>query len=71
MEEDPLLSNVESIQHDVAELLDGTGLVGNLREGVVELTGAASTQEDLNEVVREVMGLDEVIEVDTTDVDVG
>jgi sporulation protein YlmC with PRC-barrel domain len=72
VEEDPLLSNVESIQHDVAELLDGTGLVvGNLREGVVELTGAASTQEDLNEVVREVMGLDEVLEVDTTDVDVG
>ena len=72
VEEDPLLSNVESIQHDVAELLDGTGLVvGNLRGGVVELTGAASTQEDLNEVVREVMGLDEVLEVDTTDVDVG
>ena len=72
VEEDPLLSNVESIQHDVAELLDGTGLVvGNLREGVVELTGAASTQEDLDEVVREVMGLDEVLEVDTTDVDVG
>jgi sporulation protein YlmC with PRC-barrel domain len=72
VEEDPLLSNVESIQHDVAELLDGTGLVvGNLREGVVELTGAASTQEDLNEIVREVMGLDEVLEVDITDVDVG
>jgi sporulation protein YlmC with PRC-barrel domain len=71
-EEDPLLSNIESVKHDVAELLDDTDLeVSNVREGVVELTGAASTQEDLDEVVREVMGLDEVLEVDTTDVDVG
>jgi hypothetical protein len=72
VEEDPLLSNVESVQHDVAELLDGTDLeVSNVREGVVVLTGAASTQEDLDEIAREVMGLDEVLEVDTTDVDVG
>ena len=71
-EVDPLLSNVESVQHDVAELLDGTNLrVGTVREGVVELTGAAATQEDLDEVEREVMGLDEVLDVDTTDVDVG
>jgi sporulation protein YlmC with PRC-barrel domain len=71
-EEDPLLSNIESVKHDVAELLDDTDLeVSNVREGVVELTGAASTQEDLDEVVREVMGLDEVLEVDTTDVEVG
>ena len=71
-EEDPLLSNIESVKHDVADLLDGMNLkVSNVREGVVELTGAASTQEDLDEVVREVMGLDEVLEVDTTDVDVG
>jgi sporulation protein YlmC with PRC-barrel domain len=70
-EEDPLLSNIESVKHDVAELLDDTDLeVSNVREGVVELTGAASTQEDLDEVVREVMGLDEVLEVDTMDVDV-
>jgi len=72
VEEDPLLSNVESVQHDVAELLDGTGLqVSNVREGVAELTGAASTQEDLDEVVREVMGLDGVLEVDTSNVDLG
>ena len=71
-EEDPLLSNIESVKHDGADLLDGTNLkVSNVREGVVELTGAASTQEALDEVVREVMGLDEVLEVDTTDVDVG
>jgi sporulation protein YlmC with PRC-barrel domain len=71
-EEDPLLSNIESVKHDVADLLDGTNLkVSNVREGVVVLTGAASTLEDLDEVVREIMGLDEVLEVDTTDVDVG
>ena len=71
-EEDPLLSNIESVKHDVAELLDGTNLkVSNVREGVVELTGAASSQEDLDGVAREVMGLDEVLEVETTDVDVG
>ena len=72
VEVDPLLSDIESVQHDVADLLDGTNLqVSNVREGVVELTGAAPTQEDLDETVREVMGLDEVLEVDTTDVDVG
>jgi len=37
----------------------------------VELTGAAATQEDLEEIVREIMGLDDVLAVDTTDVDVG
>ena len=72
VEVDPLLSNTGSIQHDVADLLDDTDLeVTNVRDGVVELNGAAPTQEDLDEAVREVMGLDEVLEVDTTDVDVG
>jgi hypothetical protein len=71
-EVDPLVSNIESVEHDVAALLDGTNLeVGTVREGVVELTGAAASREDLEEVAREVMGLDEVLEVDTTDVDVG
>jgi hypothetical protein len=37
----------------------------------VELTGRAPTQEDLNGWVGELMGLDGVLEVDTTDVDVG
>ena len=72
VEADPLLSNIEGFQHDVADLLDGTNLgVRTVREGVVELTGAAATQEDLEEVVREVMGLEDVLEVDTTNVDVG
>jgi hypothetical protein len=71
-EVDPLLSNIESVEHDVAELLDGTNLkVRTVREGVVELTGAAASREDLDETVREIMGLDGVLEVDTTDVDVG
>jgi sporulation protein YlmC with PRC-barrel domain len=71
-EVDPLLSNIDSVEHDVADLLDGTNLeVRTVREGVVELTGAAASREDLNDVEREVMGLDEVLEVDTTDVDVG
>jgi hypothetical protein len=30
-----------------------------------------ATQEDAEEIIREIMGLDEVLEVDTTDVDVG
>ena len=69
---DPLLDDVDSLRHDVAGLLDGTNLgVGNVRDGVVELTGASRTREDLAEVVREVRGLDGVLEVDTTDVDVG
>lgn len=72
VEVDPLLSDIEGVQHDVAELLDGTNLgVRSVREGVVELTGTVATQEDLEEVEREIMGLDEVLEVDTTDVDVG
>ena len=71
VEVDPLLSDIGSVKHDVAELLDGTNLeVRNVREGIVELTGAAPSREDLDEVAREVMGLDEVLEVDTTDVDV-
>jgi hypothetical protein len=72
VEVDPLMSNIEDVKHDVADLLDGTNLeVRSVREGVVELTGAADTQDDLDEVVLEVMGLEEVLEVDTTDVDVG
>jgi sporulation protein YlmC with PRC-barrel domain len=71
-EVDPLLSDNEDLHHDVADLLDGTNLrVSHVREGVVELSGAAATQEDLEGTKREVMGLDGVLEVDTTDVDVG
>jgi hypothetical protein len=69
---DPLLRENKDTSDDVADLLDGTDLEAlSVREGVVELTGAVATQEDLEEIVREIMGLDDVLEVDTTDVDVG
>lgn len=71
-EVDPAINEGYGVDDEVARLLDGTGLeVRAANEGVVELTGAAATREDLEEVVREVMGLDEVLEVNTTDVDVG
>ena len=54
------------------DLLEGASLeVRSVREGVVELTGTAATQDDLEEAVRELMDLDEVLEVDITNVDVG
>jgi len=69
---DPLLKENEDLADDVADLLDGTNLVvSSTKDGVVALTGAMATKEDLEDVVREIMGLDEVLEVDTTDVDVG
>jgi hypothetical protein len=69
---DPLLKENEGPKDDVADLLDGTSLeVHSVKDGVVELAGAVATQDDLEEVVREIMGLDEVLEVDITDVDVG
>ena len=69
---DPALKDNDSVEDDVADLLDGTSVeVRSFREGVVGLTGAAATREDLEEIEREVMGLDEVLEIDTTDVDVG
>jgi sporulation protein YlmC with PRC-barrel domain len=69
---DPLLEENDDVKDDVEDLLDGTSLeVHSVREGVVELTGTAATQDDLEEAVREIMGLEEVLEVDTTDVDVG
>jgi PRC-barrel domain len=69
---DPALKDNDSVEDDVADLLDGTNVgVLSFKEGVVELTGAAATREDLEEIKDEVMGLDEVLEIDTTDVDVG
>ena len=69
---DPALNESDGVGDEVERLLDGTGLeVRAVKEGVVELAGAAASKEDLAEMVREVMGLPEVREVDTTDVDVG
>lgn len=69
---DPALVDNETLKDDVADLINGTNLeVRATKDGVVELTGAAATQEDLDESVVEIMGLDGVLEVDTTDVDIG
>ncbi len=71
-EVDPAMNEGESVEDDAAKLLDGTELeVRAVKDGVVELTGVAATQQDLEENVEELMGLNGVREVDTTDVDVG
>ncbi len=68
---DPAMEDNETLKDDVEDLVNGTELeVRAVREGVVELSGRAATQEDLDESVREILGLDGVLEVDTTDVDV-
>ena len=62
----------EDLRSDVEQLLDGTDLrLREVREGVIELEGFVDSQEDLVEVVAEIMEIDEVREVDTTDVDIG
>jgi sporulation protein YlmC with PRC-barrel domain len=72
VETDPLIEENEGLDDDVEDLLADTDLeVRSAEDGVVELTGAVATQEDLDETVQEIMGLDGVLEVDTTDVDVG
>ena len=69
---DPFLEDNEALEDDVEDLLVDTDLeVRSVNGGVVELTGSAVTREDLEEIVQEIMGLDGVLEVDTTDVDVG
>lgn len=66
---DPFLKENEDLKDDVEDLLEDTDLkVRSVRDGVVQLTGTVATHEDLEEVVREIMGLDAVIEVDTSDV---
>jgi hypothetical protein len=69
---DPFLEDNETLEDDVEDLINGTDLeVRSVKDGVVELTGSAATREDLEEIVQEIMGLDDVLDVDTTDVDVG
>lgn len=72
VEVDPALADNETLVDDVADLIDGTELeVRATREGVVELSGASSSREDLEAAIAEIMGLDGVLDVDTTDVAVG
>lgn len=69
---DPFLEDNDTLEDDVQDLIRETELeVRAVRDGVVQLSGRATTREDLDEVVEEVMGLDDVLDVDTTDVDVG
>ena len=68
---DPRLEDNESLQDDVEDIIVDTGLeVRSAVDGIVVLTGAVASQEDLEEIITEIMGLDEVREVDTSDVDV-
>ena len=69
---DPYFEENDDLKDDVEDLLEDTDLkVRSVKDGVVQLTGTVATQDDLDEIVREILGLDEVVEVDTTDVDVG
>ena len=69
---DPFLEDSETLEDDVEDLINDADLeVRSVNDGVVELTGSAATREDLEEIVQEIMGLDGVLDVDTTDVDVG
>ncbi len=70
-EVDPSMQDNETLADDVGDLVNGTGLeVRAAKDGVVELTGSVARREDLGERVEEIMGLDGVREVDTTDVEV-
>ncbi|MBX6764142.1 MAG: BON domain-containing protein, partial [Rubrobacteraceae bacterium] len=56
---------------DVEDLLEDTELtVRSVKEGVVELSGRAASQRDLEDTIEEIMGLEGVREVDATDVEV-
>ncbi len=71
-ETDPLIEENDTLEDDVEDLIADTDLeVRSTEDGIVELSGAAATQGDLDEIVREIIGLDGVLEVDTTDVDLG
>jgi hypothetical protein len=62
----------EDLRGDVERLLDGTDLtLREIREGVIVLEGSATNQEDLEEVLADIAEVDEVLDVDTTNVDVG
>ena len=67
----------DDLRADVAEVLDSTEVYDDtgirLRRivgTVVVLGGAAASREDLDAVVAEILDLDGVTDVDTTDVDV-
>lgn len=69
---DPAINEDEGLGDEVARLLEETDLeVRSVKEGVVEVTGAAVTQEDLEDSIQELLTLEGVMEVDPSDVDIG
>ncbi|WP_273889305.1 PRC-barrel domain-containing protein [Rubrobacter naiadicus] len=68
---DPYLEDNRDLGDDVEDLLEDTELtVRSVKEGVVELSGRAASQQDLEDTIEEIMGLEGVREVDATDVEV-
>jgi hypothetical protein len=62
----------EDLRGDAERLLDGTDLrLREVREGVVVLEGTIASQEVLQEVLANIAEIDGVLDVETTDVDVG
>ena len=62
----------EDLRSDVETTLDGTGLgVREVVEGVVGLRGRIGGQEDFEAVLSEIRDIEGVLDVDTTDVEVG
>jgi hypothetical protein len=60
----------DDLRTDVEQLLDGTGLrLREIREGVVVLEGSAG-RDDLRDLVGQISDIEEVFDVDPTDVDV-
>lgn len=60
----------DDLRTDVGQLLDGTGLrLREVIEGVVVLEGSSS-RADLEDLVGQISEVDDVLDVDTTDVDV-
>ncbi len=60
----------EDLRSDIEQLLDGTDLrLREVREGVVELEGSAGSREDLEDLVAQIGELEDVLDVETTDVD--
>jgi PRC-barrel domain len=65
-------SDGEDLRSEVEQMLDGTDLrVREVREGLVELEGFAASREVLEEILADIAEIDDVLEVDTTDVEVG
>ena len=70
--EEPALKENAGLADDIADLISGTSVeVAGEVDGVVLLSGAVASQEDLEEIVSEIMAQTGVLAVDTGDVDVG